>query len=215
MNNGPLLFIGIFVAIALSWGGIIMKNLADQHDAGLTGPHQDALSGALVPARMSGQAKQGQLVYQDLGCVYCHSQQVRHSLSREGGESMDVARGWGNRPNVARDYIYDGRVFLGTMRTGPDLRNVGQRLPNADWHYSHLYNPQITSPGSIMPPYRFLFETREIVGEPSPRALKLPEGEAPPPGYEVVPTARADALVAYMLSLKTDYSLPEAPGGDQ
>ncbi|RME69508.1 MAG: cytochrome-c oxidase, partial [Verrucomicrobia bacterium] len=129
--------------------------------------------------------------------------------------SPDVARGWGNRPNVARDYIYDGRVFLGTMRPGPDLRNVGQRLPSAEWHYNHLYNPQITSPGSIMPPFRFLFETRKIVGEPSPHALKLPPEEAPPPGYEVVPTPRAEALVAYMLSLKTDYNLPEAPGGDQ
>jgi cytochrome c oxidase cbb3-type subunit II len=31
------------------------------------------------------------------------------------------------------------------------------------------------------------------------------------PGYEVVPTEDAKALVAYLLSLKRDYPLPEAP----
>jgi cytochrome c oxidase cbb3-type subunit 2 len=34
---------------------------------------------------------------------------------------------------------------------------------------------------------------------------------APERGYEIVPTRRAEALVEYLLSLKIDYSLPEAP----
>ena len=34
---------------------------------------------------------------------------------------------------------------------------------------------------------------------------------APPPGYEVVPTAEGKALVDYLLSLKKNYPLPEAP----
>jgi cytochrome c oxidase cbb3-type subunit 2 len=67
-----------------------------------------------------------------------------------------------------------------------------------------------------MPPYPFLFEVREIRGQPSKRALTSLGEFAPPPGYEVVPTARAEALVAYMLSLLTsDAPLPEAPGGAQ
>jgi phosphoserine aminotransferase len=32
-----------------------------------------------------------------------------------------------------------------------------------------------------------------------------------PDGYEVVPTAEAEALVAYLLSLNRNYPLPEAP----
>jgi len=66
-----------------------------------------------------------------------------------------------------------------------------------------------------MPPHRFLFEKREIVGAPSPKALRLPSHEAPPAGYEVVPTPRAEKLVAYLLSLKTNYDLPEATGGGE
>jgi hypothetical protein len=34
---------------------------------------------------------------------------------------------------------------------------------------------------------------------------------APPSGYEVVPTAEGKALVDYLLSLKKNYPLPEAP----
>ena len=132
MNNGPLLFLGFFLAIAFSWTGIVVTNLVQQTQAGGTQPYFDPASESVVPMPMSGSARQGQLVYQDLGCVYCHSQQVRNSLSRDpAAESPDVARGWGSRGNVARDYIFDGRLFLGTMRTGPDLRNVGQRLPIA------------------------------------------------------------------------------------
>jgi cytochrome c oxidase cbb3-type subunit 2 len=116
---------------------------------------------------------------------------------------------------VARDYVYEKRVFLGTMRTGPDLRNVGARQPSADWHHLHLFDPRLTSPGSIMAPFGFLYEYRPIVGERSPKALKLPADYAGQhnfdrPGYELVPTPRADALVAYLLGLKDTYEFPEA-----
>jgi cytochrome c oxidase cbb3-type subunit II len=211
MNNGPLLFLGIFITVAFSWTGIVFSNLVQQQKAGATVPHYSEELGKAVPGQPTGQAAQGRLVYQDLGCLYCHSQQVRNPLTRApGAVSPDVARGWGLRPNASRDYIYDDRVMLGTMRTGPDLRNVGMRLPDPTWHHSHLYNPKITSPGSIMPPFAFLYETRPIVGQPSKKALQLPPEYEPPPGHEIVPTARAEALVAYLLSLRTDYSLPES-----
>lgn len=60
-----------------------------------------------------------------------------------------------------------------------------------------------------MPAYRFLFEERRIVGEPSAHALPLPASHAPRPGYEIVPTARAESLVAYLTSLKDTYAYPE------
>jgi len=62
-----------------------------------------------------------------------------------------------------------------------------------------------------MPPFAFLFETREIVGEPSANAIThlLPEKYQPAPGHEIVPTKRAESLVAYLLSLKDTYAYPE------
>ncbi|TVR53960.1 MAG: cytochrome-c oxidase [Puniceicoccaceae bacterium] len=207
MNNGPLIFLGIFFALAFSWGGIIMTNHITY---GSLEPYFDEATEEMFPKPIDGLAERGRRVYAELGCVYCHTQQVRRP-----GYGADTDRGWGNRQSVARDYILQDRVFLGTMRTGPDLMTVGQRLPSPEWHYNHFYNPQITSPGSIMPPYPFLFEKRRIVGEPSERALNLPPEFAPPEGYEIVPTPRADALVAYMLSLRMDYDLPEAPTAEQ
>lgn len=227
MNNGPLLFLGIFLAIAFSWSGIVLTNLVQQHDAGTDRAYYDAQNEAVAPAVPSGEARQGALVYQELGCIYCHSQQVRNRLTGPADAiPPDVARGWGDRPSVARDYVQDQRVMLGTMRTGPDLRNVGSRRGDRMWNYLHLYNPKITSldpsnpdPNrySRMAPFPFLFEVRKITGQPSANALVgLPPEFAPPEGYEVVPTQKAEALVSYLLSLRTsDVALPEAPGGAQ
>jgi cytochrome c oxidase cbb3-type subunit II len=102
-------------------------------------------------------------------------------------------------------------VLLGSQRVGPDLAGVGLRLPAAEWHLLHLYNPRILVPGSTMPPYRFLFERRKINRQPSSEALKLSGRFGPAPGYEVVPTAKAKTLVAYLLAQRIETSLFEAP----
>ena len=47
--------------------------------------------------------------------------------------------------------------------------------------------------------------------EAAPDALKLDGDWAPERGYEIVPTDEAVALVAYLLSLKSDVPLFEAP----
>ena len=62
-----------------------------------------------------------------------------------------------------------------------------------------------------MPPYRFLFERRRIEGAGSPLALQLPARLAPPIGYEIVPKLEAKALVAYLLSLRANADLFDAP----
>ena len=60
-----------------------------------------------------------------------------------------------------------------------------------------------------MPAYTFLFDVRPTAGrQASPQALRLTGKFAPPAGVEVVPTARAQALVAYLLSLKDTYDYP-------
>jgi cbb3-type cytochrome oxidase cytochrome c subunit len=123
----------------------------------------------------------------------------------------DITRGWGRRRTVAEDFLFDYPVMTGSQRIGPDLANVGLRLPDANWHLRHLYAPRLYEKGSTMPPYRFLFEKRRIKQEPSPEALSLPPELAPEPDYEVVPKEEAKALAAYLISLRADAPLFVAP----
>jgi cytochrome c oxidase cbb3-type subunit II len=110
--------------------------------------------------------------------------------------------------SVARDYIYDTRVQLGESRLGPDLANVGVRKTPYD---SEDLLKILYSGVGTMPSYKFLFEKRALSGrQPSDHALKLRGDLAAPAGYEIVPTARAQALVAYLLSLNQAYEYPEA-----
>ena len=55
---------------------------------------------------------------------------------------------------------------------GPDLTFVGGRRHDPEWHLRHFRDPQATSPGSVMPPFK-----------------QLPEAEL-------------KALTVYMLSLR-------------
>lgn len=219
MKNFPLLFCGFFFALAFSFCGLVLSShiqLGDLRPSTETVTPSEVDPSVMVmadgeprfPMEPVGLAQQGKEVYISMGCIYCHSQQ-----SRRAEFGADIERGWAPRQTVARDYVNQERVLLGTMRTGPDLVHVGGRPLNADWHHLHLYNPQITSKGSNMPPFAFLYETREIDGAPSGNALNFPPGSeyAPEEGYEVIPTRRAIALVEYLLSLKINYSLPEAP----
>jgi cbb3-type cytochrome oxidase cytochrome c subunit len=123
----------------------------------------------------------------------------------------DIARGWGKRRSVARDYLYDDPVMVGSLRIGPDLANAGVRLPDPNWHLRHLYAPRSEVKGSMMPPYRYLFKQQKIGRQPSPDALQFLKEFAPPPGFEIVPRPEARALVAYLLSLRAQTPLWEAP----
>jgi len=126
-------------------------------------------------------------------------------------QGPDIARSWGLRRSVAHDFAYDETVQIGTRRSGPDLANVGMTKPALDWQLLHLYAPSSVVTGSTMPPYRFLFEKRMITRAPSPDALQLTGEFAPPAGYEIVPTPEARALAAYLVSLRSDVPLDEAP----
>lgn len=195
MKSLPLILLGVFLTIAFSFTGIVITS---QIQYGRIKPAAIEEGGDIYPQQPVGTAEQGKQVYIDLGCVYCHSQQVRMK-----GFGSDFERGWGDRQSVPRDYILQNRVLVGTMRTGPDLMNVGTRLSSNDWHMLHLYDPQITSKGSVMPPYRYLFKKQKKGVFPSPDALNFPhtyEGR-PEEGYEIVPTDRAKALVAYLLKI--------------
>jgi cytochrome c oxidase cbb3-type subunit 2 len=143
---------------------------------------------------------------------------VSGKISAAGGKTethivpvgADISRGWGMRHSVAEDFLWDDPVQLGGIRVGPDLANVGLRY-DANWELLHLYSPSVEVKGSIMPPFHFLFIKQKIGAAPSPDALQLPEGSALPNGYEIVPTESAKNLVAYLLSLRANVPLHDAP----
>lgn len=123
----------------------------------------------------------------------------------------DLARGWGVRRSVAADFLYDNPVQLGVLRAGPDLANVGVRMADANIQLQHFYAPKAVVKNSTMPAFRYLFEVRKIGAAPSPAALALPKEFAPAAGYEVVPKPEAHQLAAYLLSLRANVPLYEAP----
>jgi cytochrome c oxidase cbb3-type subunit II len=137
------------------------------------------------------------------GCVYCHSQQPRAKSF-----APDFQRGWG-RASVAADYAYDTPHLLGTMRTGPDLFNIGARQPSDQWHLGHLYQPRAYVPGSIMPSYPYLFEAKAKV-EAGDVEVKLPPGYGPI-GQVLVARQEAVDLVAYLKALNHTYPVLEMP----
>jgi cytochrome c oxidase cbb3-type subunit 2 len=143
----------------------------------------------------------GRAAYISHGCVYCHSQQPRSSTL-----APDEQRGWG-RASIASDYAYDAPHLLGTMRTGPDLFNIGARQPSDQWHLGHLYQPRAYVAGSNMPAYPFLFSLHPV---DAPKTgddevvVNLPPGAAPP-GMRVVATREALDLVAYLKALNRTF----------
>jgi cbb3-type cytochrome oxidase cytochrome c subunit len=80
---------------------------------------------------------------------------------------------------------------------------------SAAWHHQHLYAPRSLDLDSTMPSYRFLYEKRRIGGERAVDALSLSGDDAPPTGWEVVPTYDAKCLVAYLMSLDQSHPLKE------
>ena len=116
----------------------------------------------------------------------------------------DIER-WGPRRTVGRDFLHDAVVMPGTLRIGPDLANVGNRIPDENRLFLHLYQPRLLDENSSMPSYPFLFEVGEGVGRPG--GLRHPDL----PG-SVHPTRAARDLVAYLGSLRVDEPVFEAPG---
>lgn len=153
---------------------------------------------ALAP--YTGKQLRGREQYMANGCIACHTQQP----SSTGAGRADAQRGWG-RPSVAADYHYDQPPLLGTMRTGPDLFNIGARQPSVDWQLGHLFQPRAYVPGSIMPAFPFMFEVKDKSAlRPGDRQVTLPPGTVK---YDQVVVAKQEALdlVAYLIGLNHTY----------
>jgi len=303
------LFIGIFGTFAFSWVGL---TVIPTWQIGSLNPQSDEEGTDIYPRPQSGMFQRGAHVYAANGCVYCHSQQVRADYIAD-----DIERKWGDRRSAPRDYIFQRPVFLGKMRMGQDLANIGARAPtpeespapagaaspaaqgaaaspavapakspspgsspaaapaaspgttpasaaspnaspppgqptgvaspspgqvantapggsspaapsaqtpgapwpiqtaglppmySAAWHHVHLYAPRSINPDSNMPSYRFLYRKRRITGERSAEAVQLPSSDAPPEGWEIVPTLDAKCVVAYLMGLNQSHPLKE------
>jgi cytochrome c oxidase cbb3-type subunit II len=203
VNNPPLLVLGILFTLATSVGGLL---IAPQLQIGQQVLVEDKSTGSPYPAQRNGYAAQGEQVYRSLGCAECHTRQVREPYF-----GTDIKRGWGVRFTVAQDYLHDYPIMLGNLRLGPDLMNVGARLPDEQWHLNHLYNPRLVVTNSIMPRYAFLFEERKLKpGEKlPPNALQLAPELTGNKAQMITEDARN--LVAYLLSQRAVAPLFESP----
>lgn len=182
MGNNLVLIFGAVALFISSMVGLVYvpQILADK----------ELVTEQYVPSNI----KKGHKIYVREGCVYCHTQQVRPK-----GFGADFERGWGVA-SLPEDYKGLTPHVLGTMRTGPDLANIGKRQPSRDWHYTHLFAPESVSPGSIMPPFPWLFEVVDENRITNRKEVNLP-GDFSIQGKKVIPTEEAEYLVDYLLSL--------------
>ena len=195
MENELKLAAGAMVALAVATAALVVMPYIQVRDV-------KPLPG-LKP--YTEQQLRGRAVYIANGCLYCHSQQPRS----ESFAPADAKRGWG-RASVPGDYYYDKPHLLGSMRTGPDLLNIGVRQPSKDWQLGHLFQPRAYVPESIMPSYPYLFEIKDKA-DPDEETVNLPPAHVPP-GKVVVARPEALDLVKYLQSLKRNYPiLPPEP----
>ncbi|OIQ20181.1 MAG: cytochrome C oxidase Cbb3 [Flavobacterium sp. MedPE-SWcel] len=95
---------------------------------------------------------EGRDLYIREGCVGCHSQMIRpfrSEVERYGEYSK------------SGEYVYDHPFLWGSKRTGPDLMRIGGKYSD-NWHFNHMWDPQSTSEGSIMPGYKWLFDNEKM-----------------------------------------------------
>src|SRR5437762_14307753 len=143
------LFLGIFGTFAFSWVGL---TVIPNWQIGHLDPQMEEDGSDAYPQPQSGMVERGARVYAANGCIYCHSQQVRADYAAD-----DIERKWGGRRSAPRDYIFERPVFLGKMRMGQDLSNIGARA---------LAEQENAPPA----------------GAASPAALPAQQGGAPAPG---------------------------------
>jgi cytochrome c oxidase cbb3-type subunit I/II len=118
---------------------------------------------------------QGRDIYIREGCYNCHSQMIRpfrYEVVRYGDYSK------------AGEFVYDHPFQWGSKRTGPDLARIGGKYPDS-WHFNHMLDPASMAPGTIMPPYPFLFTKDLNIGSTRSKIHAMRKLGVPyPDGYE-------------------------------
>ena len=119
---------------------------------------------------------QGRDIYIREGCYNCHSQMIRpfrYEVKRYGEYSK------------AGEFVYDHPFQWGSKRTGPDLAREGINQPSVAWHFDHMMEPTLTSPGSVMPPYPSLYENDIDIASTNSKIHAMRKMGVPyPDGYE-------------------------------
>jgi cbb3-type cytochrome oxidase cytochrome c subunit len=208
------LFLGIFGTFAFSWVGL---TVIPNWQIGHLNPESDEEGTDIYPQPQSGMVERGAHVYAANGCVYCHSQQVRPDYI-----ANDIERKWGNRRSAPRDYIFERPAFLGKMRMGQDLADIGARAPAQEGSPSPAASaspaPQgaatssppsvqavaaspAASPAKASPSAATSPATSSPAGSPSPNA-------SPPPGQRI---GVASPSPAQMANTTPGGSSPVAP----
>jgi cytochrome c oxidase cbb3-type subunit 2 len=181
---------GVLVVVAISFGAlveIVPNFFLDETTTPIEG---------LTP--LNAVQLEGRDVYIREGCHVCHTQMVRPlraEVERYGHYS------------VAGESVYEHPFLWGSKRTGPDLARVGGRYSD-DWHKTHLFNPRLVVPESIMPAYPWLYDN-VLDGKHTEdkmralRAVGVPYTEEDFAGAKAAVTGvtEMDALVAYLQNL--------------
>ena len=200
MDRGMVIFLGALLTFSSSWLGLVLFPFWQLRDEQ---PYQKDANDEPYPRPLQGPALAGMKVYQNNGCMYCHTQQVRSErfgnwwdANGEQKTGADIKRSYGLRRTVSRDYIFDRPTMLGTMRTGPDLANIGVRNPSGPWHHTHMLNPRSANAWSVMPSFAFFYTREKVVGGRSDKALSLGREWTVKPGYRWRPSAKEwDAIL--------------------
>src|SRR5438874_6246344 len=158
------LFLGIFGTFAFSWVGL---TLIPNWQIGHLDPQMEEDGSDAYPQPQSGMVERGARVCAANGCNYCHSQQVRADYAAD-----DIERKWGGRRSAPRDYIFERQVFLGKMRMGQDLANIGAHAPTEQ---------EIASPAGGAAP----------TGSPGQQPANAPPSSPPRPGASPNPPPKS------------------------
>ena len=163
----------------------------------------------------------GRDIYVSEGCYTCHSQMIRTLVP-------DVMRyGPTEEQGYSRmgESLYDHPHQWGSKRTGPDLAREGGALAQGSktmrvgrrdnlWHFNHFWDPRQTSPGSNMPPYPFLFDTKaDLKSLPKRIAVQTTLG-VPYPAMtkdEIEQSARDQAMEISSSLVQAGAFIPDKP----
>ena len=168
----------------------------------------------------------GRQIYTSEGCYNCHSQQIRPMVAetKRYGEY--------SKPG---EFIYDRPFQWGSRRIGPDLAREGGRQ-SSFWHWTHFEDPELMSPGTVMPSYDHLLtqdlkfsaiaplvKVAHYLGAPYDKELEDSEALARRQAEEIaadivkqggpagVHEKQAIALIAYVQRLGVDLTRTDEP----
>lgn len=214
--------LGLSASFGVAWLAIIVVPYFKMRDLApvMLNEATDGATGVFYPKR-TGRVADGARVYAENGCYLCHTQVIRPTYAGNdlyrpdwGGLKADPDRGDTRRETNAFDFMGEEFAQIGVTRMGPDFSNLGRRIETeyakgmdpAVWLYTFIHNPRNLPNrwNSPCPPRPFLFEKREVKGQPSIDALPIDAG----PDQEWVPTSDAKALVSYLLNMKKDQPVP-------